>query len=196
MLSFTVKQECDTVVSSPAAVVRDGSFVVQDLSPSAPSAYWTAGGVAEPLQQQQMVTCVAGGHPAGSTASSSSSFMDDESTSYEDITYNCGYGPSSAAALQAAANNCDYGGLYSHLHQQYGGGGYYDGIGYHQLAAGYDDKPPPYDNNNAADACDMNAAAVAYNDPYGHSSAAQQVRIVCELFLCHHAFCIISSNPT
>lgn len=173
-----------TAVSAAAmpssAAAGDRCYVVQDLSPSAPS-YWMPG-----AEQQQLVTCVVG-HPIGSTASSSSSFVDDESTSYEDITYN-NYGSSSVAALQAAAAaaaavaNCDYGGLYGHHLQQqqqqlqpqqplqYGNAGYYDGGGYHLgHLQGYDEKPPPYDNNNAADVCDMNsvtAAAVAYDDPY------------------------------
>lgn len=174
---------------SSSAVPGDGRYVVQDLSPSAPS-YWMAG-----TEQQQMVTCVV-----GSTASSSSSFVDDESTSYEDITYN-NYGPSSVAALQAAAAaaaavaNCDYSGLYGHhlqQHQQqqqqqpllqYSNIGYYDGGsgGYHQLdhLQGYDEKPVAYDNNNAADVCDMNSAvtaatvAVAYDDPYATAAVAQ-----------------------
>lgn len=173
----------------------DGRFVVQDLSPSAPP-YWT------PSEEQQLVTCVVGHQPIGSTTSSSSSFVDDESTSYEDIKYT-GYGPQSTAVGLLAAANCDYdGSLYHHHlqqpqhqqqhqqppppphHQQFGNGGYYDGGGsYHHL--GYDDKPPPYDNNNAADACDMNSAAasaaVVYEDPYVASRVerqppAQQVR--------------------
>ncbi|XP_050053384.1 uncharacterized protein LOC114128968 [Aphis gossypii] len=194
--NYSVKQECMTTISAAAApssssaVAGDGRYVVQDLSPSA-SSYWMPA-----AEQQQLVTCVVG-HPIGSTASSSSSFVDDESTSYEDITYN-NYGPSSVAALQAtaaSAANCDYGGLYGHHLQQqqqqqqlqlqqpllqYGNVGYYDGGsgvgggGYHQLGhlQGYDEKPVAYDNNNAADVCDMNSAvavasvAVAYDDPY------------------------------
>ncbi|XP_001945320.1 lateral signaling target protein 2 homolog [Acyrthosiphon pisum] len=191
--NYSVKQECMTalgVAATPlsSAVPGDGRYVVQDLSPSAPS-YWMPG-----AEQQQMVTCVV-----GSTASSSSSFVDDESTSYEDITYN-NYGSSSVAALQAAAAaaaavaNCDYSGLYGHhlqQHQQqqqqpllqYGNVGYYDGGsgGYHQLdhLQGYDEKPAAYDNNNAADVCDMNSAvtaaavAVAYDDPYATVAVSQ-----------------------
>lgn len=175
---------------SSSAGLGDGRYVVQDLSPSAPS-YWMPG-----AEQQQLVTCVVG-HPIGSTASSSSSFVDDESTSYEDITYN-NYGPSSVAALQAATAaaaavaNCDYGGIYGHHLQQqqqqqpllqYGNVGYYDGGsgGYHQLGhlQGYDEKPAAYDNNNAADVCDMNSAvtaasvAVAYDDPYATTTVSQ-----------------------
>lgn len=166
LFTFTaVKQECANATSSSSG--DDGRFVIQDLTPS----YWTPG-----ITAGQLVTCVVG-HPAGSTASSSSSFVDDESTSYEDITYNK-YGPSTA--------NFDYGGgLYNHHAQhhqhQYNAGGYYDAAGaataadyHHQM--GYDDKPPPpYDNNNAADACNMNSststAAITDNycnndDPY------------------------------
>ncbi|XP_022178912.1 developmental gene 1062 protein-like [Myzus persicae] len=192
--NYSVKQECMTALGvaatpSSSAVPGDGRYVVQDLSQSAPS-YWMPG-----AEQQQLVTCVVG-HPIGSTASSSSSFVDDESTSYEDITYN-NYGPSSVAALQAAAAaaaavaNCDYGGLYGHhlqQHQQqqqqpllqYGNVGYYDG-GYQQVGhlQGYDEKPAAYDNNNAADVCDMNSAvtaaavAVAYDDPYSATNVSQ-----------------------
>ncbi|VVC38170.1 Hypothetical protein CINCED_3A013002 [Cinara cedri] len=171
---YSVKQECIAVAadtSTAAEVAGDGRFVIQDLSPSTPSPYWTPGAA------EQLVACVVGS--TVSAASSSSSFVDDESTSYEDITYNCNYGlPTTIVGPQAtAAAGCDYGatGLYTHQHlhqQQYGNGGgcYYDagggGGGYHHL--GYDEKPPPYDNNNAADACDMNSAvaAVVYDDPY------------------------------
>lgn len=173
-IRFTVvKQECTTV--STATLASTGS--IQDTSPS----YWTPG-----IATGQLVTCVVG-HPAGSTASSSSSFVDDESASYEDITYNS-YGPSAAIALQA-----DYGsgGIYHHHlqhHQHYDQGSdsnYYDGaIGvadYNQqqhVLQGYDDKPPPYDNNNAADACDMNSPTIAnsYNDnPYTVVTVAAQL---------------------
>lgn len=179
-VDFPVKQECvafGTAASTAASAIADEQrFVIQDLSPSAPS-YWTPG-----VSDQHLVTCVV-----GSTASSSSSFVDDESTSYEDITYN-GYGPSSSSSTTAgpapaSAAGCDYGSLYHHhqhhhtLHQPYGdGAGYFDGGGggdYHHMHQGYDDKPSPYDNNNAADACDMNptaaavtAAVVPYDDPY------------------------------
>uniref|UniRef100_A0A2S2PTD8 Heart-and neural crest derivatives-expressed protein 2 n=1 Tax=Schizaphis graminum TaxID=13262 RepID=A0A2S2PTD8_SCHGA len=204
--NYSVKQECMTAISAAAApsssaVAGDGRYVVQDLSPSAPS-YWMPG-----AEQQQLVTCVVG-HPIGSTASSSSSFVDDESTSYEDITYN-NYGPSSVAALQAAAasavTNCDYGSLYGHHLQQqqqqqqqqqlqlqqpllqYGNVGYYEGGGggggggYHQLGhlQGYNEKPVAYDNNNAADVCDMNSAvtaapvAVTYDGSYASPDVSQ-----------------------
>lgn len=177
-----VKHDCLTAASASAAAATvaaagDGRFVIQDLSSSVPS-YWTSGA-------EQLQTSVV-----GSTASSSSSFVDDESTSYEDIAYNGNYGPSSAlqAATTAVSCSADYGSLQLHHHlqqqqQQYGNGGYYDG-GY-QLA-GYDDKPP-YDNNNAADACDMNtAAAVAYGDPYAQLDRLQQppVQQVCIRFCC------------
>lgn len=175
-----------TAVDASAVVAGDGRFVVHDLSPSAASAYWTPPGAVVAAQQPAAV----GGHPAGSGASSSSSFVDDESTSYEDIAYSGYGGPSSAVALQQAVSagaNCDYGGLYhqQHLHQPYGNGGgsYYDG--YHHLTAGYDEKAPPYDNNNAADARDMNSLAVAYPgaDPYGQPPAlVQQVRFTVRLF--------------
>uniref|UniRef100_A0A2S2R0Z5 Heart-and neural crest derivatives-expressed protein 2 n=1 Tax=Sipha flava TaxID=143950 RepID=A0A2S2R0Z5_9HEMI len=168
--NYSVKQECMTV-SVAAPLAGDERFAVQDLSPSAPS-YWT------PAAEQQMVTCVVGHQPTGSTASSSSSFVDDESISYEDITYNS-YGPQSTAVAMQTAANCDYsGGLYHHHlqqphQQQFANGGYFDGgSGYHQL--GYDDKPPPYDNNNAADACDMNSAAVVYEDPYAVTARVER----------------------
>lgn len=169
----------------------DGRFVIQDLSSSVPS-YWTSG--AEQLQTASMV---------GSTASSSSSFVDDESTSYEDIAYNSSYGPSSAlqAATAAVSCNADYGSLQLHHHlqqqqqQQYGNGGYYDGGngGYH--LAGYDDKPP-YDNNNAADACDMNTAAVTYGDPYAQLDRLQQpsVQQVCIRFCCGQTSHVLSNG--
>lgn len=170
-----MKQECitvaaDTSTAAEMAAAGDGRFVIQDLSPSTPSlSYWTPGAA------EQLVACVVGS--TVSAASSSSSFVDDESTSYEDITYNCSYGlPAAMVGPQATATagGCDYGGagLYGHHpHQQnYGNGGcYYDGGGgggYHHL--GYDEKPPAYDNNNGADACDMNSAVgdVVYDDPY------------------------------
>lgn len=173
-----VKHDCLTAASASAAAVTmaagDGRFVIQDLSSSVPS-YWTSG-------VEQLQTSIV-----GSTASSSSSFVDDESTSYEDITYNSNYGPSSALQAATAAVSCgaDYGNLQLHHHlqqqQQYGNGGYYDGGGSYHLGS-YDDKPP-YDNNNAADACDMNsaAAAVAYGDPYAQLDRLQQspVQQVC-----------------
>lgn len=157
--------DCLTAASASAATVQaaaDGRFVIQDLSSSVPS-YWTAGA-------EQLTSVV------GSTTSSSSSFVDDESTSYEDITYN-NYGPS--AVVQTATvtpGNCDYGSVQLHnqlQQQQYGNGGYYDDGGYH--LGNYDDNKPPYDNNNAADACDMNsaAAAVAYGDPYAQLDRLQ-----------------------
>lgn len=164
-----MKQECSTAT---VAAPGDGRFAaVHELPASSP--YWTPPPPPPLPSSEQLVTCVVG-HPSGSAASSTSSFVDDESTSYEDITYNS-YGPS-AVPTAAVTNVCDDYGLYHHHgpHQQYGNvGGYYEtGTGYHQLVVGgYDDKPPPYDNNNAADACDMNAAGtvaavVTYDDPY------------------------------
>lgn len=172
--------------STGAVAATDASFGVEDLSPSSAASYWTP-------STQQLIACVVG-HPTGSTASSSSSFVDDESVSYEDITYNCStYGvtgvPSSAAAMQTATASCDFGGAHyagndhhhlHHPHHSLYGGGYYDGgTGYGHQAGGYDDKPlpppPAYDNNNAADACDMNV--VAYDDPYAARIDRQQVRL-------------------
>jgi len=100
--------------------------------------------------------------------------------------------------------NCDYGSLYGHHLQQqqqqqqqqlqlqqpllqYGNVGYYEAGGgggsggYHQLGhlQGYNEKPVAYDNNNAADVCDMNSAvtaasvAVTYDGSYAAPDVSQ-----------------------
>ncbi|XP_050520025.1 uncharacterized protein LOC126893658 [Daktulosphaira vitifoliae] len=133
---YQVKQEC------MAAENR----LTDDLS------YWTP-------SSHQLVTCVS--HPTGSTTSSSSSFIDDESTSYEDITYNS-YG----SAHIASSTISDYG---HHYNSQYNNNNNYYDNGYSSLiAAGYDDKT--FDNNNMT-TCNLNSS---YSDPYDQSVSNKQ----------------------
>ncbi|XP_050442321.1 uncharacterized protein LOC126846658 [Adelges cooleyi] len=148
-VNYSVKQEC---------MASDGR-IAEDLS------YWTSG-------SHQPVTCVS--HPAGSTASSSSSFVDDESTSYEDITYNC-YGTTTSIVSAAV---CSYGGGGHYDNGQYNNNNnnyYENGYNCSSVTIGYDEKT--YDNNNVGAACNLNNS---YDGLYDQSVAGgQQYRKQC-----------------